>query len=463
MPDTRPAVSWDVFIGGTCIDVSAKRWGDTQLLQNILELCNRWQKFSLGFGGGPKAKSLSGRSLVTVDQQFYSEVRGQWDRTTNSRTIDCQLDMETRNNSSPSPVTQDFHCCCYVTREEFQDFGITAILIFNCIVLVLTSVSAAVSNLLVLVSIWRTPSLRSPSNVLIFSLAVSDLGVGLITDPIYVVYLLAQHSGSTRAFCVAAVALRFAGTLLTSASLAILTAISIDMYLALCLHLRYQELVTVDRMVRVVAGIWLSSITISLINIWYRHLLRSLWASVSLLFLLVTTTAYFRIFRIVRHHQEQVQAQQQVQDQAGNQDDDDAAVNLEQQKKSSNTKFLLYCWLLVCYLPAVCIMAFGFKLIGSSVLFNSIYDMLFVLLLSNSMLNPVIYCWRFEKIRAAVVETTTKIWRKLRNPIVTKTARTITVTEELWSIEFARTAKIYCVVAQVICLWGMLCISLTMN
>ena len=319
-----------------------------------------------------------------------------------------------KNAGFPSAATQGFPCCCHVTGEEFQAVGTTGVLILNCVVLVLTSVSAAVSNLLVLVSIWRTPSLRSPSNVLIFSMAVSDLGVGLIAEPIYVVYLLAQHSGSARAFCVAAVAWRFTGALLISASLFTLTAISIDMYLALYLHLRYQELVTVDRMVRVVAGIWLNSITISLFNIRYMDPLRSLMAAMGLVCILVTATAYFRIFRIVRHHQEQIQAQQQVQDQAGNQDDDDAAINLEQQKKSSITKFLIYCLLLICCLP-VCIMAFSFKLIGSSVLFNTIHDMSFVLFLSNSMLNPVIYCWRFEKIRAAVVETTLRIWHKLQN------------------------------------------------
>ena len=135
-----------------------------------------------------------------------------------------------------------------------------------------------------------------------------------------------------------------------------------------------------------------------------------------LLCLLATATAYFRIFRIVRHHQEQIQAQRQVQDQAGNQDDDDAAVNLEQQKKSSITKFLIYCLLLICYVPSTVMNAAGFKTTGSSDVAISIYDMSFILLLSNSMLNPVIYCWRFEKIPAAVVETTMKMWRKLRNP-----------------------------------------------
>ena len=327
------------------------------------------------------------------------------------------IDVETANMTSTSPATQDFPCCCHVTREEFQAVGTSTGLILSCIVLVLTSVSAAVSNLLVLVSIWRTPSLRSPSNVLIFSLAVSDLGVGLIAEPIYVVYFLARHSGSARVFCVAAVAWRFTGALLISASLLTLTAISIDMYLALYLHLRYQELVTVERMVRVVVGIWLGSITISLINIWHWHrVLRPLMAAIALLCLLVTATAYFRIFRIVRHHQQQIQAQQQVQDQAGNQDDDDAAVNLEQQKKSSITKFLIYCLLLVCYVPSTVMNAAGFKITDSSDVAISVYDMSFILVLLNSVLNPVIYCWRFETIRAAVIETTMKMWRKLRNP-----------------------------------------------
>ena len=41
-------------------------------------------------------------------------------------------------------------------------------------------------NSLVLATILRTPSLRSPSTIFLFSLAVSDLLVGLVVQAVYI-------------------------------------------------------------------------------------------------------------------------------------------------------------------------------------------------------------------------------------------------------------------------------------
>ena len=49
-----------------------------------------------------------------------------------------------------------------------------------------SAIAAIVGNSLVLVTIWRTPRLHSPSNVLLAGLAVSDLGVGLICQPFWI-------------------------------------------------------------------------------------------------------------------------------------------------------------------------------------------------------------------------------------------------------------------------------------
>ena len=163
--------------------------------------------------------------------------------------------MEAGNNNSSSTTEHEFSCCCGISWEEFQASATTPVVTFSGIVLVLTSISAVVGNSLVLASIWRTPSLHSPSNVLIVGLAVSDLCVGLLVEPAAFVYQLAQSNVmSALVFCYAAVLVWSSGNLLTLASLITITAISLDFYLALHLHLRYKELVTVARMVRVVVA-----------------------------------------------------------------------------------------------------------------------------------------------------------------------------------------------------------------
>ena len=318
--------------------------------------------------------------------------------------------MEARNNNSSSITAHEFPCCCGISWEEFQASATTPVLIFICIVVVLTSISAIVGNSLVLASIWRTPSLHSPSNVLIVGLAVSDLCVGLLVEPTTFVYHLAQHIGSAHVFCYAAVLGWLSGTLLISASLITITAISVDFYLALHLHLRYRELVTVARMVRVVVGIWVCTFAATLLNIWYRKQFTYVGMPLFFLCLLVTTTAYFRVFRIVHHHQTQIQSLElQVQEPAD--PEDGAPMDITEQRKSLIAKFLIYCLLLVCYLP-FCAMMTVVQIRGyGSADVASIYRISFVLVYFNSTLNPFIYCWRFHNIRSAVIETARKIFR----------------------------------------------------
>lgn len=54
-----------------------------------------------------------------------------------------------------------------------------------------------VGNTLVLASIARTPSLISSSNILLFNLALTDLCVGVIVQPLYIAWMLA-HCTDTR-------------------------------------------------------------------------------------------------------------------------------------------------------------------------------------------------------------------------------------------------------------------------
>ena len=304
----------------------------------------------------------------------------------------------------------EFPCCCAITWEDFQASGSTPVLFFTGIVLVLTSISAVVGNSLVLASIWRTPSLHSPSNVLIVGLAVSDLCVGLLVEPTSFVYGLAQHIGSVHVFCYAAVLMWSSGNLLTLASLITVTAISLDFYLALHLHLRYKELVTVARMVRVVVGIWVCAFTAALLRIWFPKYNFYVYVSLASVCLLVTTTAYFKVFRIVHHHQTQIHSLQlQVRESADH--EDGASMNITEQRKSLIAKFLIYCLIIVCYLP-LCVTVTVVRIRGyGSADLASIHNISVALVCFNSTLNPIIYSWRFHNIRSAVIDTARKIFR----------------------------------------------------
>jgi hypothetical protein len=164
------------------------------------------------------------------------------------------------------------------------------------------SFSATFTNLLVILAIVGTPTLHTPSNVLLCSLALSDFGVGLLVQPTFIVTL--NHGQILKHF------MKFASLLLFGASLFTMTAIAVDRYLALVLHMRYRALVTVRRVSFAVFFIW----SFSLLANGLRYVLgfKTNNAVVILVMcscLVTSTYCYLRIHGIVRRHKRQIKDQ----------------------------------------------------------------------------------------------------------------------------------------------------------
>ena len=62
--------------------------------------------------------------------------------------------------------------------------------IANCVVNLPLAFVAVTGNAFVLYGVWKTPSLRSPSNLLLCGLASTDLIVGLIAQPLFITEVL---------------------------------------------------------------------------------------------------------------------------------------------------------------------------------------------------------------------------------------------------------------------------------
>jgi len=88
-------------------------------------------------------------------------------------------------------------------------------------------------------------------------------------------------------------------------------AVSVDRFLAIHLHLRYQELVTHKRVVAVVILIWLMSAFLSLMTLWVSFDIRNLISALlGVVGLFLTMLVYIRIYLAVRRHKNQIQIQQ---------------------------------------------------------------------------------------------------------------------------------------------------------
>ena len=80
--------------------------------------------------------------------------------------------------------------------EESSPFE-TSIIIPNSVLNALLIPICIAGNVLVLAAVWRNPSLRTPSIILLCSLAVSDLFVGFLVLPVYVAIARFILSGSS--------------------------------------------------------------------------------------------------------------------------------------------------------------------------------------------------------------------------------------------------------------------------
>ena len=176
-------------------------------------------------------------------------------------------------------------------------------------------------------------------------------------------------------------------------------ALSGDRFLALHLHLRYQELVTHKRVVAVAISIWVYSALSSLIYLSISPKTTYIVSAIlGVVYFLFSAMLYFKIYFAVRRHRNQIQALQ-VQQVAQN----GQIANAARLRKSAVGVFYVYLVFLLCYLPEFCcfvVVVISDLSTGVKVFYH--FSMTFIFL--NSTLNPVIYCWKMRHIRQAVLD-----------------------------------------------------------
>ena len=284
---------------------------------------------------------------------------------------------------------------------EFADLRLTYI--GNCVVNIFLSYTAVMLNIVTIHAIRKTSSLPKTLKTLLVSLAVSDVGVGLLGQPFYTSLLvkwLQQNNPGCNIYMVFISII----SVFSLASFLSVVALSVDGLLAIHLHLRYQELVTQKRVVAGVISIWLLSVFVPLMVFWIPPGIYSLIILfLGVIGLLVTTVAYIRIYVAVQRHRNQIQSLQ-VQQVAEN---SEMAIFVSLIKSAVGT-FYVYIVFLVCYLPFT-ISLVVHNIGGPNIEFKRILLYSWTVMYLNSSLNPVIYCWKMRHIRHAIMDILRKM------------------------------------------------------
>ena len=106
------------------------------------------------------------------------------------------------------------------------------------------SITAFLGNTLILVALHKESSLHPQSKLLYRNLAITDLCVGMIVEPVYVAYFMSVLSDKWDICFYADLLSLFTSYVFSAVSLFTLTIISVDRLLALLLGLRYRQVVT---------------------------------------------------------------------------------------------------------------------------------------------------------------------------------------------------------------------------
>ena len=270
----------------------------------------------------------------------------------------------------------------------------TALLI-NAIFNGIISASATAGNLLIIFSILRSSTLHSTANFLLLGLTLSDFGVGLLVEPLYITVLITRYH-RLAINCTLVVIYNISSSFLVVTSMFTITAISIDRYLAIHLHLRYPQFVTLKKVIYLQIILWTASALLTLTRMASFRIYLVVSMVLVIICLFLTCLAYSRIFTVLRRHQAQIQ----------NQVSSETTSKMKQLRNSVINTFYVVFVFLVCFLPHCCltiIIIINCNTQSKSVMLLNLYSTSIILF--NSSLNPLIYWWRRREFRETVKQT----------------------------------------------------------
>ena len=263
------------------------------------------------------------------------------------------------------------------------------------------SITATLGNVLILVALRNVSSIHPPTKLLFRCLAVTDLCVGLICQPLYVYWIIGGVIRELwyvyRAFYVVLLTV----SPLTSA------AISVDRLLALLLGLRYRHVVTLCRVRVLIACVWFIAVSnasldcVAWILFKFNVIDAAWWTFLTFIIfsIIISLFSYIKIFLTLRHQQAQVQGHVQPEQSSRVR----SVLNIARYKKTVYSVAWIQFAMLACYGPnIVMLFLWRFGNIDYSTEKMVAFVVSVCLFFLNSSLNPVLYCWRIKDVRQEV-------------------------------------------------------------
>ncbi|KAM9495258.1 trace amine-associated receptor 13c-like [Clarias gariepinus] len=295
-------------------------------------------------------------------------------------------------------LNQSDHCVYFFCPERSVSPAVYVFLYMGSAAVVLLTVCG---NLLVIISVLHFKQLHTPTNMLILSLAVSDLLVGILLMPPTLIWTIESCWIFGRGFCTGVWLI--AGVLLI-VSIYNIALISVDRYLALSNPFLYTNTVSTKMMCNMVTGNWCLCLGYNAAVYYFNGnfleasamcpgecfiILNEIWSVIDLVVsfvlpLSVIIIFYTLVFVIAKKH---ATAIRELNNHTRPKTQKITSHSMKSEKKAAKALSILVSVFLVCLLPY-----FIYSLLGGVIeLQLGIFQNVLIMLYLNSTINPIVY------------------------------------------------------------------------
>lgn len=263
------------------------------------------------------------------------------------------------------------------------------------------SITASLGNSLILLALHKVSSVHPPTKFLFRCLALTDFCVGLISQPLFATILLNSVTNYDSNIYCSIVQVGYAlGFILCGLSIFTSTAISVDRLLAIKLGLRYRHVVTLRRVRAAIIFLLVTGVSGGCMQfLWSYRITYTVSTVLAMLSVLTSTISYKTIFHLLQQRKNQVRGYIQEEQSNGQ----GGSINISRYRKTVSSIAWVQLTMAGCYTP--------FSVVGILATYARIkagaitYDSALTLLLLNSSLNPLLYCWTIREVKQIMKDT----------------------------------------------------------